>query len=104
MRVILLQDIKSLGQRGDIKNVADGYARNFLLPRNLVKPATPSAMKESEFQEARVKEIVGRLQLEVGKIEKETAGEPLVFEVRVGKRGEIFGAIGASEIKAKLIK
>ena len=49
MRVIFLQNIKGVAQMGDIKTVADGYARNFLLPRKLAKGATPQSLKEAEL-------------------------------------------------------
>ena len=52
MKVILLQDIKSLGKKNDIKNVADGYARNFLFVRNLAKPALKQAIQELEKEKA----------------------------------------------------
>jgi len=104
MRVILLQDIKSLGKRGDVKNVTDGYARNFLLPRNLVKPATPAAEKELESERAKLEKQLQELKTELENIENATAGEPLTFQVRVGEKGEVFGAVGVREIQEKLVE
>lgn len=102
MKVILLQDIKALGKRGDVKNVADGYARNFLLPRSLAKPATEGAVKEVEAQKAKVNAELEELRGELANIEKATAAEPLVFQVKVGEKGEVFGSVGASEIRKRL--
>ena len=50
MKVLLLQNIKGLGNAGDVKEVADGYARNYLIPRGMVVPATPSNLKKAEYQ------------------------------------------------------
>lgn len=104
MKVILLQDIKSLGRVGDVKNVANGYARNFLLPKNLVKPGSPAAIQELEAQKAKFEKQLQELRAEVLNIESATAAEPLTFRVRVGKKGEVFSSVGAEEIKEKLIE
>ena len=102
MKVILLQDIKALGRRGDIKNVSDGYARNFLLPRNLVKPATPAAEKELNSERAKMEEQLQEFKTDLKDVESATAAEPLFFQVKAGEKGEIFSSVGAEEIKAKL--
>ncbi|MBI2506936.1 MAG: 50S ribosomal protein L9 [Candidatus Colwellbacteria bacterium] len=104
MRVILLQDIKALGRQGDVKNVADGYARNFLLPKKLVKLATPAAIQETEKEKSKLEAQLASLKVGVEDMEKATAAEPLTFEIRVGERGEIFGSISAHDIKVKLIE
>ena len=104
MKIILLQDIKSLGRRGDIKNVSDGYARNFLLPRNLVKLATAAAIQEMEKQRAKLTEQLEGLKTELENIEKTTAAEPLTFQIKVGEKGEIFGVVGAREVQEKLLE
>ncbi|MBI2594730.1 MAG: 50S ribosomal protein L9 [Candidatus Colwellbacteria bacterium] len=102
MKVILLQDIKSLGRRGDVKNVADGYARNFLLPRDLVKPASAAAIQELDSQRAKLEKQLEEFRRIVQDIEKATAAEPLIFQVKKGEKGEVFGSIGNREIKEKL--
>lgn len=104
MRVILLQDIKALGKRGDVKNVADGYARNFLLPRNLVKPATSAAIQIVETQKAKVDEQLRELKAELESIRQVTTVEPLIFQVKTGEQGEVFSSVGAEEIKKKLVE
>ena len=102
MRVILLQDIKSLGRRGDIKNAADGYARNFLIPKNLAKPATSTALKELESQKVTLERQLQELKTEIENIEKATASQPLILTIKVGEKGEVFGSIGAGEIGERL--
>ncbi len=104
MRVILLQDIKSLGRRGDVKNVADGHARNFLLPRNLVKPATTAAIQELEREKSKLVKQFEELKTELEGIEKATAAEPLVFQIKAGEKGEVFGSVGVREIQEKLLE
>ncbi|MDP3991420.1 MAG: 50S ribosomal protein L9 [Candidatus Colwellbacteria bacterium] len=104
MRVILLQDIKSLGKRGDVKNAADGYARNFLVPKNLAKPATPTALKELESQKVTLEKQLQELKTEVENIEKATASQPLILTVRVGEKGEVFSSVGAEEISERLVE
>ena len=66
MRVILLQDIENLGKKYDVKEVADGYARNFLIPKGLVKPATEEALKwletQKEIEEKKAEEELKKVQ------------------------------------------
>lgn len=104
MRVILLQDIKSLGRRGDIKNAADGYVRNFLIPKNLAKPATSTALKELESQKVTLERQLQELKTEIENIEKATASQPLILTIKVGEKGEVFGSVGAEEISERLVE
>lgn len=103
MKVILLQDIEGLGKKNDVKNVTDGYARNFLFPRKLVKPATPKAIKELEKQ----KELDTQKAEEELKKAEETVNQidGLEFEVmeKIDESGKLYGSI--SEIRiAKILK
>ncbi|MDP2651371.1 MAG: 50S ribosomal protein L9, partial [bacterium] len=82
----------------------DGYARNFLLPRNLVKPATPAAEKELGLERTKLEEQLQEFSAELKGIESATAAKPLFFQVKTGEKGEIFGSIGAEEIKTRLIE
>lgn len=104
MKVILLEDIKSLGKRGDVKNAADGYARNFLVPKNLAKPATPTALKELESQKVTLEKQLQELKNEIENIEKATAVEPVIVRIKTGEEGEIFGSVGNREIQEKLLE
>ena len=104
MKIILLQDIKALGRRGDVRNVADGYARNFLLPRNLVRPATASALEGLDKEKAKIEKELEGFRAGLKSIEEETANKPLAFQIKVGEKGEVFSSVGAREIKEKLIE
>jgi len=98
MQVILLDNIRGVGYIGDIKNVTDGYARNFLLPRKLVKLATPQTIKESaklrEKREILLAQEKERATQAAGKL----ADFVLTFEGKASPTGTLFAAIGRRDI------
>lgn len=102
MRVILLQNIKGIGKKYDIKEVKDGYAKNFLFPRKLAKIATEQSIKElavkKEAYEKEEQEIKGKLEL----LTKDLAGKEFDFTVKTGKKGEIFGSITKDDIRTRI--
>lgn len=102
MKVILLKDIPGLGKKFDVKEVKDGYARNFLLPRKLIQIAGEQVLKEltvkKEKLEQEKQKRINRLKETVQKLE----GLKLEFELKIGEHGEIFGSITKSEIKKSL--
>ena len=104
MKVILLQDVKSLGKKGEIVNVNDGYARNFILPKKLGLEANGKNMNDLKLQknnEAKVAkerlEAARELakQLEAGKVE---------VAIKVGEGGKVFGSVSNKEIAAEVKK
>jgi large subunit ribosomal protein L9 len=103
MKVILKKDIKNIGKEGDIKEVSDGYARNFLLPKKLALPATESAIKQAT--DAKLKK------LETEKIEQEKtnelariiSGKKIIIRAKE-KKGKLFGSITAKNIAQELKK
>ncbi len=107
MEVILRKDVQNIGEAGDIVEVKDGYARNFLLPQNLAEIATKGAKENREKNLARIKAKQEKLHAEAleiaGKIEELGSIE---FSAKAGESGKLFGAITtkklAEEIKAKL--
>lgn len=104
MKVILIKDVKSLGRKGQVVEVADGYARNYLLPRGLAKEATPGNLKELE----QLKKKEERKKEEELQAAKETAkkieGKVLTFTAKVGESGKLFGSITSKEIAELLEK
>jgi large subunit ribosomal protein L9 len=102
MRVILLQDIEKLGKKYDIKEVSDGYARNFLIPKKLARPATEEALKWLEVQ----KEIEAKKAEEALKKIQELAsavdGQEITIPVKIGKEGQLFESITSQMISEKL--
>ena len=103
MKVILSQDIENLGKKLDVKKVADGYARNFLIPNNLAKPATEATLKEL----ATAKETLEKQAEEDLKVQEEVAsqldGQEIEMAVKCDDSGKIYGSITAVKI-AKAIK
>lgn len=102
MKVIILEDAKDLGKKFDIKEVKDGYAKNFLIPNNLAKAATPANLKDLTRQksawEAKEKEIIAHLQ----RIANQLEGIALDFSLKVGENGQVFGSVTTSEIEKAL--
>ena len=102
MKVILLQDVKGTGKKGDLVNVSDGYARNFLFPRKIAREADAQALNELKNAE----------QSKQYKIETETAqakanaekinGKTLTMYGKAGKGGKLFGSVTSKEIAAEL--
>lgn len=93
MRVLLLKDVYKLGRAGDVKKVADGYGRNFLLPQGLAVLATPGAMKQVERIRSSATEQRVRLNTELGAIAERLNGLQLVFPVKAGETGKLYGSI-----------
>lgn len=102
MKVILLQDVKSLGKKGDLVNTSDGYARNFLLPKKLAKEANAQAMNEYKNAEDS-KNYKIQVQKEQAEKDKKTMeGKTLVINAKAGANGKLFGSITAKDVSAKL--
>jgi large subunit ribosomal protein L9 len=102
MEVILLNDVDSLGLRGEVVNVARGYARNFLLPRRLAEPATPAKVaelrKRDEHRARHEARSVDQAQ-EMSQILEKTE---LRFEVKAGPTGSLFGSVTPTQIADEL--
>ena len=106
MEVILKKDVQNIGEAGDIVNVKDGYARNFLFPQNLAEVATKGAKENREKNLARIKAKQEKLHAEALETAKKIeAIGVLEFSAKAGESGKLFGAITtkklAEEIKAK---
>ena len=103
MKVILLEDVKGSGKKGDVVNVSDGYARNFLLPKKLAKEATSSAVHEIEVhkESLRIKEREMRQKAEdlASGIEEKS----VTVYVKTGESDRLFGSVSNADI-AKAIK
>ena len=98
MKVILLQDVKGQGEKGELVNVSDGYARNFLLPRNLAMIADAQAMNELRNKEASVqyhKEMDKKAAEEAAETLK---GKTVIIKARAGQKGKLFGAVTTKEV------
>jgi large subunit ribosomal protein L9 len=101
VKVVFLETVEGSGSMGEVRNVANGYARNFLLPRGLAAPATPQLLQRAA-QLAAVEEERQRTQDEqahglVGKLH----GQSLVMAVRVGEQGRLYGSVTSADIAEK---
>ncbi len=103
MRIVLLEDIKNIGAKGDIKEVSDGYARNFLLPKKMAAPATESAVKLALSVKSKQLEMEKVEQEKTKELAKIIAGKKIVIEAKE-KKGKLFGSITAKNIAQELKK
>jgi large subunit ribosomal protein L9 len=104
MKVILLQDIPSLGRKSDVKDVSDGYARNFLLPRRMAAPATDAALGAiSADKSRRERERAAEIAIYTSLVER-LRGMTLILKTKVGEKGKAFGAITPTKIRDALKK
>jgi large subunit ribosomal protein L9 len=104
MKVILQKDIPNLGDAGDIKDVADGYARNYLLPKKLVLVANESSRKAIEHQRKLIKLKKDKRKKESEKVAEAINGVEIQIEAQVGEEGKLFGSVTSMDIAAKLLE
>lgn len=98
MKVILLEDVKSLGKKGDIVNVNDGYARNFVLPKKLGVEANNKNLNDLKLKQAN-DEKVAKQQLEAAQaFAKEMEEDEVVLSIKAGEGGRTFGSVSTKEI------
>lgn len=104
MKVILLQDVKSLGKKGEVVEVSEGYARNMLLKKGIGKEATGQNMNDLKLQKANA-EKVARETLEAAQaLGKEMEGKTVKIAVKAGEGGRVFGSVSSKEIAEELKK
>ena len=102
MKVILKNNVDHLGRAGEVKEVAAGYARNFLLPRKLAEPATASALKYWEKgKEKRAQVVAGEIKVAKELAEK-LAGVHLTFSMPASEEGKLFGSVGKTDVLKSL--
>ncbi len=104
MKVILQKNVKSLGNAGDVVEVNDGYARNYLLPKELAKPATEGNVKnlkkQKKAEEKKKQEEIARAKNLAEKIEE----SPVEIKTKAGEGGRLFGSVTSKEISEELAK
>lgn len=104
MKVILLQDVKGQGKKSDIVNVNDGYARNFLLPRNLAVEASEGKLKEISQQKDAQKKKKMREENDAREIASRIGGIRVVIKTKVGEGGKLFGAVNNKDISENMAR
>ncbi len=102
MKVLLIKDVYKLGRAGDVKKVADGYGRNFLLPQKLAVLATPGAMKTVEKVRAKAEVQRAALNTELKDLADHINGVTLTFPVKAGETGKLYGSITPQDVAAAI--
>ena len=102
MRVILLKDIENLGKKYEIKEVKNGYARNFLIPKGLVKIATKENLKRLESQKEKEEEKAEEALKKIQALATAINGQEIIIPVKVGKEGQLFESVTSQKIYEKL--
>ena len=102
MKVILQQDVRGQGKKGQMIEVAEGYARNFLLPRKLAVPATADAVNTMRLKEKAKKAEDARLKAEAEAIVEKLKNSPVKVTARAGANGKLFGAVTSKEVSDAL--
>lgn len=104
MKVILKQDVKNLGKTGDIKEVSDGYARNFLIPKGLADEATTNKLKETQEKNTREAKRKDKEKADAEEMKKRLDGQTVKIKAKAGTGDKLFGAVTSREIAEILQK
>ena len=104
MKVILLQDVKGKGKKGQMLEVSDGYARNFMLPRKMAIEATPDAINTMRMNDKATQERIAREKAEALAVSKQLREMTVTVMAKGGGNGRLFGAVTNAEIAAALEK
>ena len=103
MKVILIDEIRGLGTRGDIVTVKDGYARNFLIPKKLAREATAGNLKSIEQEKKKWALLAAQERDQAQKAADSVKGVKVTIQKRVGDTGQLFGSVTANEIADALV-
>jgi large subunit ribosomal protein L9 len=104
MKVILNQDVIGLGEEGDIKDVADGYARNYLLPKKFAVPHTKAYLATLEHKRASIEKRKEEKRLEAAGLKERLEAEEIRFSVPAGENGKLFGSVSNTNVAVELEK
>lgn len=104
MKVIFLEDVPKVGKKGEIKEVKDGYANNFLLTKKLALPATRQNLEALEKEKQRVLEEEKNRKVEAQEIGRTLTDKKFSFKVKAGDKGRLFGSLTTKEIAAEIEK
>lgn len=102
MKVILLQDVKGQGKKGDLINASDGYARNFLLPRKLAKEADAGSIKQIEIQKESEAFHIAEEKRKADETRAFLSGKSIRFKTTGGADGRLYGAVTAKDVSEKI--
>lgn len=103
MKVIVIKDTKNVGKKGDIKNVSDGYAKNFLIPNGIVMEATPANIRDLERKKAADAEKRATDKASAEVLKAKLAEIETVLQTKAGEGGKVFGSITSKDISDALM-
>ena len=98
MKVVLKEDVKKLGSKGDVVDAAPGYARNYLMPRGLAVEATKQKIKEMKEKEAKKNRLESEKREDANKLKNKLESEKFVIKVKAGENGRLFGSVNTKDI------
>ncbi|MGN1313515.1 MAG: 50S ribosomal protein L9 [Lachnospiraceae bacterium] len=98
MKIILLEDVKSLGKKGDIINANDGYARNYILPQKLGVEATPKNLNDLKLKKNNEEKIAKEQLDAAAQLAKELETKEVIVKIKAGECGKTFGSVSTKEI------
>lgn len=102
MKILLKQDVPKVGKAGEVKTVADGYARNYLIPRGMAVIATQGALKQAKLQQQIEVQCQAHFQQEVQQLAAILKGLALTFHMRAGENEQLYGSITNADIAQAL--
>lgn len=98
MKVILLQDVKSVGKKGELVNVSDGYARNFIFKKNLGVEATPKHLNDLKLQKQNDEKVAAETLANAKSFAEELQTKSVEVTIKAGQDGRVFGSVSTKEI------
>ena len=104
MKVILLEDVKSLGKKGQIVNVSDGYARNMILPKKLGLEATPKNLNDLKLQKANEEKVAKEIYEAAQVFAKELETKEIILTLKTGEGGRTFGSVSSKQLNLDIDK
>ena len=102
MEVVLLEDVKSLGKKGQVVNVNDGYARNFILPKKLGIEATSKNLNDLKLQKATAEKIAAEQLAAAKELAEKIGSSSITVSIKAGEGGRAFGSVSGKEISAAI--
>lgn len=102
MKIVLRQDVPKLGEAGTVRNVADGFARNYLIPRGMAVVATPGEMKTVENNQKAQARKIAREEEKLQSLADRISGQRLEFVARAGEHGRLYGSVTSADVAEKL--
>lgn len=98
MKVVFLQDVEGTAKTGDVKVVADGFARNFLLPQSLALPATKNAIEQANAAALRVAKVQAKSDADARVVLERISAKPIAIKAKVGEQGRLYGSVTNADI------